>query len=131
MNGPTLVIRTVEPKFMARAGSASYPMFVELDGQRQRLQVGDNAFHLAPGRWDVFVYCFYFGFKVGKARLTVDNGQGPVLLHYSSPHTIYSAGALGYEPVDKPGKRAGVGIVLLALTVPLIIIAAALLAQRL
>ncbi|MFD0899497.1 hypothetical protein [Actinomadura sediminis] len=87
------------------------PVLVHAGEQVLRLAPGDNPLPLPPGVWPVRVWCSYFGIKVGKAETTVDTrAGGTVLLHYAPPHTIYSGGALAYEPVERPGRSVLVGI---------------------
>ena len=130
---PMLIIRTLDPKFRnANFGWNRYPMLAEINGHRMQLQTGDNQIPLPPGRWHLFVYCSYYGMKIGKAEMTFDLYPGPpMLVHYAAPHTIYSAGVLSYEPVERPGKHVTLLIYTLAISIPILIFFVALAAKAL
>ncbi|QFG23117.1 hypothetical protein [Actinomadura sp. WMMB 499] len=100
----TVVIR-MRPFVMAGYRGRGLPVLAQVGHSTVRIEPGDTLVPLPPGVWPVYVWCSYFGIKVGRAEMTVDTRAGhPVLLHYAPPHTIYGHGALAYEPVERPGK---------------------------
>ncbi|RSN67518.1 MULTISPECIES: hypothetical protein [Actinomadura] len=127
-HAPGTVVIRLRPFTMLGRGLRP-PVLVDAGNWRGQIEPGDTPLPLPPGVWPVHVWCSYYGIKVGKAELTVDTRAGhPVLLHYAPPHTIYTRGALAFEPVDRPGKGALVAIFGLSFgVVALLVLLAALL----
>ncbi|MEV6324780.1 hypothetical protein AB0M45_26875 [Nocardia sp. NPDC051787] len=81
------------------------PMRVEFaSGLRFELRPGRNQVFVPPGRYRVQLWSQFTLGKVGKATLDIDTTRGPVWFHYATPHSIYSAGAAGFHPQDRPGS---------------------------
>ncbi|WP_280244650.1 hypothetical protein [Nocardia abscessus] len=63
--------------------------------------------------------------RLGRAFLDIDTTRGPVHFFYAPPYTIWSQGAAGFRPVQRPGRGALAVIIALAV-IPLVLGAAAL-----
>ncbi|MFF2088465.1 hypothetical protein ACFVVM_32170 [Nocardia sp. NPDC058176] len=90
------------------------------------LRTGVNQFQLAPGHYRVQLWSQYALWRVGHATLDIDTTRGPVHFHYASPHTLYSSGAAGFTPQERPGKNIQFLVFAVALLVPLLVVLAAL-----
>lgn len=98
------------------------PMLVEFGpGLRFQLQPGQNQVLLAPGAYRAELYCQYAWMRVGRATLDIDTRYGPVWFSYAAPYTIYSAGAAGFQPQERPGRSAIAVIVAISVAVPLLV----------
>ncbi|MBF6209614.1 hypothetical protein IU433_05390 [Nocardia puris] len=107
------------------------PMMAEIAplGLRIRVEHGLGSITLPPGHYTIHFWSQYVLWRVGKASLNFDTTRGPVWLYYAAPHTIYSAGAAGFEPQQRPGRSGLYVIFGLALLVPLLVVLIALLTR--
>lgn len=91
----------------AAARPAALPTLVEFaPGHRYVLTAGRNEFMLPPGRYRARLWSQYAFWRVGKAALDIDTTNGPVLLHYAVPYTLYHRGAAGFTPQERRGRTA-------------------------
>lgn len=95
-------------------------------GHVVELREGPNHFQLPPGQHRIQMWSQY-AWRVGHATLDIDTTRGPVQLFYAAPHTLYSPGAAGFTPQDRPGRRVQVAIYAFAFLVPVLAILIALL----
>ncbi|PXX59686.1 hypothetical protein DFR70_11168 [Nocardia tenerifensis] len=96
-------------------------------GLRYSLAPGRNHVMVPPGHYRVQLYSQYTWWQVGKALLDIDTTRGPVQLYYTPPYTIYSAGAAGFWPQQRPGRGALLAIVIAAVLIPLLLVGVGLL----
>lgn len=74
-----------------------------INGHTVHLDWGQNIIPAPPGVHTIDVYCQYL-WKIGKARITVDNTTAPAPpVYYASPWTTWNKGAIGLQPVKNPG----------------------------
>jgi len=96
-----------------------------INGHTVSLEWGTNVIPAPPGVHDIHVHCQYL-WKIGKARITVDNTTAPAPpVYYASPWTNFTNGAIGFQPVTNPGVG---GLVVLAI-IPLALLFVCLGAQ--
>lgn len=115
--------------------STTLPMLVEFNhGRPFKINRGRNEFNLRPGRYHVRLYSLGTPFRVGKAELIVDARPGhTALVHYAAPLTLFTRGRAGHGPLAR--RRPGIGayfiIAAVAMLVPLVVIAAIIIADAL
>jgi hypothetical protein len=92
-----------------------------LNGQEIRLKWGDNQVPVAPGQYHLNVYVPYL-WQIGKADLPVQVGPGQTAqVYYAAPWFTMQSGAMGYQPVEAPGKVAGIILAIVPLVLVLLI----------
>lgn len=97
-----------------------FPPRLNLNGQEIRLKWGENQIPVAPGNYQAAFHVPYL-WPIGRAALAFQAGPGQAVpIYYASPWFVFQEGAVGHQPVDNPGKVAG--IVLMAVVPALIIL---------
>ncbi|MEV6557521.1 hypothetical protein AB0M22_17515 [Nocardia sp. NPDC051756] len=128
--GPAVAV-VIEASAPITAGSRRLATVADFGyGVRYSLARGRNHVMVPPGRYRVMLYSQYTFWQVGKAWLDIDTTRGPVLFHYASPYTIYSAGAAGFEPQQRPGRGAMLAMVSAAVLIPLLLVGLGVLLVR-
>ncbi|MEV6522008.1 hypothetical protein AB0M43_08725 [Longispora sp. NPDC051575] len=89
-----------------------------INGHQVNLVWGDNPIPVPPGTHTIEVWVPYL-WKIGQAviQVTVHPG-GSVPVFYAAPAITFMKGAIGTQPVEVPGKVAGI----LLMVVPLALI---------
>ncbi|MGH3713765.1 MAG: hypothetical protein ACRDT4_09950 [Micromonosporaceae bacterium] len=88
-----------------------------INGHVVPLKWGDNHVPLPPGPHHLKVHVPYL-WPVGVAEMQVDTRQqAPV--YYAAPWIAFMRGAIGHQPVESPGKVAGI---ILGIALPLVIL---------
>jgi hypothetical protein len=95
-------------------------MYVDFGrGLHFQLLEGRNDLALPPGRFRAQLYSGGW-MRLGRAFLDIDTTRGPVHFFYAPPYTIWSKGAAGFHPVQRPGRGALTVIIALAV-IPLVL----------
>lgn len=77
-----------------------------INGHTVPLEWGQNVVPAPPGVHTIELHCQYL-WKIGKAKITVDNSTAPAPpVYYASPWTNFTRGAIGLQPVKNPGGLA-------------------------
>lgn len=98
------------------------PPRATLNGQEVRLKWGDNQVPVAPGQYQLHVYVPYL-WHIGKADLPVQVAPGQTAtVFYAAPWFTTQAGAMGYQPVEAPGRTAGIILNILPLVILVFIV---------
>ncbi|WP_327117286.1 hypothetical protein OHB12_07055 [Nocardia sp. NBC_01730] len=101
------------------------PIYVDFGrGLHFELWEGRNDLALPPGRFRAQLYSGGW-MRVGRAFLDIDTTRGPVNFFYAPPYTIWSQGAAGFHPVERPGRGA-LAVIIALVVVTLVLWAAAL-----
>lgn len=95
------------------------PPRLTLNGHESRLAWGQNQVPVPPGRYDLQIHVPYL-WSIGRARLPVDVYPGAqVPIFYAAPWWTFQPGAIGHQPVESPGKTAGI---VFGVVVPLVVL---------
>lgn len=82
-----------------------------INGHSVPLEWGHNVIQAQPGVHQIEVHCQYL-WKIGKAKITVDNTAAPAApIYYAAPWHNFAGGAIGHQPVKNPGGIAMLAVI--------------------
>ncbi|MFF3227185.1 hypothetical protein ACFYV7_30610 [Nocardia suismassiliense] len=121
----------IEASTPIKARARPLPMVADFGyGLQYPLAQGRNRVLVPRGRYRVLLYSQYTWWQVGKAWLDIDTTHGPTMFYYAPPYTIYSAGAAGFGPQQRPGRSVMLAVIAAAVLVPLLLVGLGVLLAR-